>query len=311
MTFSDTVLRTALRLYPATYRREREDELAAVFADTTADAGPVATAREVFDLGVYGLRLRTGLTSTGVPGRALAVAAPFAVGAATGPAAWSVVATWHDGLSDESAVWLVWRLTTVLPLIALAALLFGSWKTARRLALPAVLAVPLIALAGSWMLDGGPDFGMAFRVSLFALPSALWSLTVPAAPADLLGRVTARQRLVALGAVLFGLGVTVLPGLYGIVPAGAVSPALLLVAGAAVLAVAGVRRGQALPLALLVSVLPVLASDFAVGLHGASGSGYLLPLVVVLVLAGVAIGLRLMSPAEADDPAGQVPLSVD
>ena len=312
MTFSDTGLRAALRLYPAEYRRERGDELAAVFADTTADAGRAATAREVFDLGVYGLRLRTGLTSTGVPGRALAVAAPFAVGAATGPAAWAALATWHDGLSDESAVWLVWRLTTVLPLISLAALLFGSWKPARRLALPAVLAVPLIALAGGSLLAGGPDFGMALRASLFALPSALWSLTVPAAPADLLGRVTARHRLVALGAVLVGLAVTVMSGLYRIGADGGVSPALLLlVAGVAVLAVAGVRRGQVLPLALLVSVLPVLVSDFAVGLHGASGPGYLLPFVAVLVLAGVAIGLRLMPPSDAGDPAGRLPVSVD
>jgi hypothetical protein len=311
MTFSDTALRAALRLYPAAYRRERADELSAVFADTTAGAGRVATTREAFDLGVYGLRLRTGLTATGVTGRAVAMAAPFAVGAATGPVAWSALATWHDGLSDESAVWLVWRLTTVLPLISLVAMLFGSWKPARRLALPAVLAVPLVALAGTWLLDDSADFGMALRASVFALPSALWSLTVPAAPADLLGRVTARHRIVALVAVLFGLGVTVVPGLYRIGAAGAVSPALLLVAGVAVLAVAGVRRGQALPLALLVAVLPLLVSDFAVGLHGASGPGHLLPLVAVLVLAGVAVGLRLMPPAEADGPAGKVPLPVD
>ncbi|OKI24746.1 hypothetical protein [Streptomyces sp. CB03911] len=304
MTISDTALRAALRCYPAGYRRERGEELAAVFADSTAGAGRAATLREAFDLGAYGLRLRTGLTSTGLPGRALATVAPFAVGAAAGHAGLVLVITALDGLPDPRAggqTWLLLALLSVLPVVAVLGVLFGSWKPARMLALPAATVAPVAVVLGYWAATREmPNLSLFARMSAFSVPAVLWGLSVPAAPADLLGRVTGRQRLLVLGAFLFGAVQSAAPGLSRLGTAGGVAPLQLLMVGAAVLAYVGVRRGQVLPLALLLALAPPALGIFAVEAGNTLGSSRVLLPFALLVAAGVAAAVRLTRPKASE-----------
>ncbi|MCX5211311.1 hypothetical protein OG689_18785 [Kitasatospora sp. NBC_00240] len=300
MTISDTVLRAALRLYPAGYRRERGEELADVFTDSTAGAGRTATLREAFDLGAYGLRLRTGLTSAGLPGRALAMVAPFAVGAAAGHAGLVLVITAFEGLPDPRAgggTWLLLTLLSVLPVVAVLGVLFGSWKPARMLAVPAVVVAPVALVLGYWAATREmPNLSLLARMSAFSVPAALWGLSVPAAPVDLLGRVTWGRRLLVLAGFLFGVVQSVLPGRAYFGTAGVVAPLPLLAAAVAVVAFVGVRRGQVLPLALLVALAPSALGIFAVAAGDALGTGGIMLPFALLVAAGVVVVLRLTRP---------------
>lgn len=300
MTISDTALRAALRLYPTAYRRERGGELGAVFAETTAGAGSAAILREALDLGAYGVRLRLGLTSAGLPGRALAGVAPFAVGAAAGHAGLVLLVAAFAGLPDPRTggdTGLLLVLLSVLPVLALLGALAGSWRPARVLALPAVTVLPVAVVFGAWAVTGDlPELSLLARLSVFSVPAGLWALYVPAAPAELLGRVFGRQRLVMAGAFLFGALQSAVPGLSRIGTAGGIAPVHLLVAGVAVVAYAGVRRRQVLPLALLFAVAPPALGVLAVEAGNGPGASRLLLAVLLLVVAGVAVVLRLTRP---------------
>ncbi|GHH75993.1 hypothetical protein GCM10018781_46200 [Kitasatospora indigofera] len=304
MTISDTALRAALRLYPAGYRRDRGEELAAVFADSTAGAGRAGALREAYDLGAYGLRLRTGLTSAGLPGRALAMAAPFAVGAAAGHAGLVLVITAFDGLPDPRAgggTWLLLALLSMLPVVAVLGVLSGSWKPARMLALPAVTVVPVVGVLGYWAATREmPNLSLFARMSAFSVPSALWGLTVPSAPADLLGRVTWGRRLLVLAGFLFGVVQSVLPGRTYFGTAGVLAPLPLLAAAVAVVAYVGVRRGQVLPLALLVALAPSALGIFVVAVGDALGTGGIMLPFALVVVAGVVVVLRLTRPKASE-----------
>ncbi|MFF4402986.1 hypothetical protein [Streptomyces sp. NPDC001404] len=73
----------ALSLYPRAYRAAHGEEIAAHYAESTADASRPERWREEADLAAHALRLRFRLTSDHSGGRALATAAPYAaVGAA-------------------------------------------------------------------------------------------------------------------------------------------------------------------------------------------------------------------------------------
>ncbi|MER7752694.1 hypothetical protein [Kitasatospora sp. NPDC097643] len=201
-------LRAVLQLYPARYRRERGEEMAAVFADTTAEAGRSALAREVFDLAAYGLRVRLGLTGGSVPGRVLALAAPMVAGALAG----SGLVPW---VSDpDHASWrLTWdhsyttyALTIAPPVLALLlgmAALLGRWTAVRVVAvLQAAFGLSVLAQAFT-----GPaffDWWWAGYVGSATLPSALSAVLLLAAPTDLLPRPGWRTRGLVLASVVGG-----------------------------------------------------------------------------------------------------------
>jgi hypothetical protein len=309
MTFADTALRAALRLYPAAYRRDRGEELAAVFHDTTAGAGRTATLREAFDLAAYGLRVRTGLTSSGLPGRALAQVAPFAVGAAAGHASLVLVVTAFTGVPDPRdgrETWLLLALLSVLPVLALAGALFGRWRPARLLGAPAVTLAPVALVLGYRAATGGmPNLSLLGVMSVVAVPAACWILMVPAAPADLLGRVTWRMRLLMVAALLFGALQAAAPGLFRLGTAGGVAPVGVLVAGLGVLGYVGARRGQVLPLTLLLALAPSALGVLVVEAGNSLGASPALLPVLLLVAAGVAVTLRLTRPRGPAGPEGR------
>ncbi|MGW2253816.1 hypothetical protein ACWCXH_27030 [Kitasatospora sp. NPDC001660] len=203
-----TALRAALRLYPARYRRERGDELSAVFADATAEAGRSAVAREVFDLAAYGLRVRLGLTGSGMLGRVLALAAPMVAGALAG----SGLVPWITD-PDGASFRLTWDhsyttyATTIAPpatalLLAVAALL-GRWTAVRVIALvQAVLGLAVLAQAFT-----GPtffDLWWAGYVGMATLPAAAAAALLLAAPTELLPKPDWRTRGVVLASVAGG-----------------------------------------------------------------------------------------------------------
>ncbi|WP_395294803.1 hypothetical protein ACF9IK_15565 [Kitasatospora hibisci] len=201
---TDFTLRAALRLYPARYRRERADEIAAVFADTTADAGRLATAREALDLAAYGLRIRTGLTSTAPGGRLAALTAPLAAGAAAGAAAafQLIEYTWlHLELpaaAGDVPFCLVVAAMLVLPVLGAVAALFARWSVARMLAGGTVLAA--LAHLALLAVVTAPWGGLWVAMYAFQFDGAflLWGLVLLAAPKDALPSPAWRERCLVL-----------------------------------------------------------------------------------------------------------------
>lgn len=200
-------MKAALQFYPARYRRERGDELAAVFSDTTAEAGKPAVVREALDLAAYGLRVRTRLTAFSPGGRLLALAAPLIAGAAAGAGLYPWV-----GDSDQ----LAWRLehtSSVVTLVAafaqpvaslllaLAALL-GRWAEARVISV-AVMAAGLLGMKEVFVADG-INAWWVLAVGSSAMPFLLSGLLVIAAPREMLGEPTWRSRGLVLASVVGG-----------------------------------------------------------------------------------------------------------
>ncbi|KJS56833.1 hypothetical protein VM98_04405 [Streptomyces rubellomurinus subsp. indigoferus] len=201
-------LRAVLQLYPAGYRRERGEELAAVFADTTAHAGRSAVAREVFDLALYGLRVRAGLTGSTAAGRLLALVAPMIAGAVAGAALvpWladpdrvTFLLTWNDSLSAYAEVFL--QPVGAMLLVVAAAL--GRWTAARGLALfLGVLA--LGELGGAFVDSRFADLWWPGYIGMATLPFVFAALLLLAAPADLLPRPSLRSGGLVVASVVAG-----------------------------------------------------------------------------------------------------------
>jgi hypothetical protein len=205
MSDSTVGVRTALALYPGRYRRERGDEMAVVFADSTAGAGPVAKARELFDLASYGLRMRTGLTSTSPGGRLAALTAPLAAGAAAGIAAVEMYADDNAYQVPHSAGWLLsllafWVLNGSAVLSA-AAVLLGRWTVARLLAGATALAVVADLLLQLRASIGGGLWELLYDFQWDG-PFLLWALVLLAAPRDALPSPTWRERGMVVAAAL-------------------------------------------------------------------------------------------------------------
>ncbi|MEV7213828.1 hypothetical protein AB0O31_12140 [Kitasatospora cineracea] len=308
---SGVALRTVLALYPARYRRDRGAELAEVFADTTAGAGRLATAREALDLAGYGLRLRTGLTSTALGGRLLAAAAPLLAGTLFGLVAlpgdnrfWRVTAAARSGfgvrwqqLPDNLALL---GLTVVPALLALAAVL-GAWRAVRALAgLVVLLAAVRLGVSvltanvvpgGPWLTE--PNIWLLLLNATALLPYLAAGALILAAPADLLERPS--RLLVAVGAGT-GLLVTKAQGGYdswhlmdGWMPLLLLLAPLLLILCAA--------RERLLPAAIGLAVLPLTVWFSLFSLWEQVGGVWrLAPLAVAvaagLLLAGQALAVR-------------------
>ncbi|MER7669274.1 hypothetical protein ABTY61_12495 [Kitasatospora sp. NPDC096128] len=207
---SSGLLRAALQLYPARYRRERGEELAEVFADTTAEGGRAAVAREVLGLAVYGLRVRLGLTGGSAAGRLLALVAPMIAGAVVG----ATMAPWAATL-ERTTRWLAWddsvgnHLRAFAPpvaalLLGVAALL-GRWTAVRVTAL-LLGAVGLYDLGRAVWRPDVFDVWWVGYIGMAALPFVAAALLLVAAPADLLPRPNLRTAgLVLVSAVVGGL----------------------------------------------------------------------------------------------------------
>ncbi|WBP87490.1 hypothetical protein [Kitasatospora cathayae] len=218
MTDSTVAVRTALALYPGRYRRERGDELAVVFADTTAGAGPVAKARELFDLGAYGLRMRTGLTSASTGGRLAALAAPLVVGAVGGTAAVYAVLEYLDAprgwqqvprhLGALAFFLAHWALVGSAVLSA-GAVLLGRWTVAKLLAgVTALAAIAAIVQPLTYPYARQPFWDVLFEFQ-WSGPFLLWSLVLLAAPKDALPVPTWRERGLVLAAAMLAPTVSI------------------------------------------------------------------------------------------------------
>ncbi|MGW3232872.1 hypothetical protein [Kitasatospora sp. NPDC001095] len=202
-------LRTALRFYPERYRRERGEELAEVFADTTAEGGRLAVTRELLGLAVYGLRVRLGLTGASPAGRLLALVAPMLAGAVAGATlvAWAATAgrvanrlSW-DGSYGTYAELLSRPVAAALLLVAA---LLGRWTAVRGSAL-VLGAVGLYELVGAVWVSSFDAWWSGY-IGMASLPLVLAALLLAAAPTDLLARPTWRAGgLVLASAVVGGL----------------------------------------------------------------------------------------------------------
>ncbi|MFD5468294.1 hypothetical protein ACFWIQ_36610, partial [Kitasatospora sp. NPDC127059] len=200
-----TVLRAALQLYPARYRRERGEELAEVFADTTAAGSRTAVAREVLGLALYGLRVRLGLTGASAAGRLLALVAPMIAGAVVG----ATMVPWLAAL-DRTTRWLAWddsfgnHVRAFAPpaaalLLGVAALL-GRWTAVRVTAL-LLGAVGLYDLGLAAWSSNFVDAWWVGYIGMATLPFVVAALLLVAAPTDLLPRPNLRTAGLVLGSV--------------------------------------------------------------------------------------------------------------
>ncbi|MDH6706481.1 hypothetical protein P3T27_003204 [Kitasatospora sp. MAA19] len=201
-------LRAVLQLYPEYYRRERGEEMAAVFADTTAEANRSTVAREVFDLALYGLRVRLGLTGSSMGGRVLALAAPMAAGALAGAG----LLPWVTD-PDQAAWRLTWdhsyntyAMTIAPPVLALllgVAALLGRWTAVRVITgIQALFALATLAKAA--VVPGFFDVWWVGYTGMTTLPAVAAALLLFAAPTELLPRAGWRAAGLVLASVVGG-----------------------------------------------------------------------------------------------------------
>jgi hypothetical protein len=333
---SDRVLRGVLRLHPAKYRREWGEEIAAVFADTTAGAGRWATARELFDLAGHGVRARLGLSSGGILARLAAMVAPFAAAAAAGLAfvdlyllvrdwlRYGQLALWVPYLPPLSYAYWIGKGSEVVFLAAAAAAVFGRWTVARLLGpLAVVLATGGLLGEVFWILAHHHIRWIGTLVGVFVQvgPQALWVLILLAAPRDLLGPATWRRGLAAVAGVLVGGVVWGHAIMYGVfrslrvldgvlMPAVPVCELLLLL-----VAVPFVRRGRYGPAAAALAGAPLGLVSVLLTVHGlwsAYSRGKAMTelevlgavAVVGVVIAGVASRWRPTVPGRRPPTAG-------
>ena len=299
-------LRLALLLHPRGYRRDRQQEIATVFTEVTAGAGRFAVAREVVDLAGHGLRMRMGLTSSGIPGRLAAAAVPYAVGAAAGWPLLNLYLWLRAASHGQSRFWRVtggdWSQLTVsvLALLLLLAVLRGRWTAARTLG--ALVVLGGVLSQWSWFAQQPLGHGgwRAFAYLLLSVvwgpgTSLLWTVLSLAAPPDLLAPATRRSRVAALGSLLamaaflhensspFGLAEEF--GHHLLRSEDSLALAVVCEVLALLLALPALLRGRLLPAVLALVGLPPTIVCFAGMLH------LLLPgdtaLVVLLTVVGV------------------------
>ncbi|GAA0703271.1 hypothetical protein GCM10010193_67670 [Kitasatospora atroaurantiaca] len=311
-------LKFALLLHPAAYRRERGEELASVFADTTAGMGRWTTAREVIDLAGHGVRLRIGLGSDGLPSQLAALAAPFAATAAVaGGLASQVVdlARWHQLGVPSKVLWaeygsfhvfLLGQGGLLLSLVAAIAAVFGRWTTARLSGLVGLLLTltnTMIMLTYSPSWAEGQWALLIARAVVWYGPQALWVLILLAAPRDLLGPATRRRTWSALaGALMGGFALNTALGLGPVrsLNNGAGSVVLALVLGATELALLAVAvpallRGRYGPAAAALAGSPIAFLMFSTAvshLWKSGGHGTAVALFGIAAVIAVALSRR-------------------
>ncbi|MFI2610664.1 hypothetical protein [Kitasatospora sp. NPDC018619] len=290
------VLRAALQAYPARYRRERGEELAEVFADTTAGGGRLAVAREGLGLAVYGLRLRLGLTGATAAGRLLALLAPMLAGAVAGATlvAWGAttyrITNWL-AWEDPYKVYFATLCQPVAAVLLAVAVLLGRWTVVRGSAL-VLGAVGLYQLAEAVWVSSFDAWWSGY-IGMASLPFVLAALLLAAAPTDLLPGPTWRTGglVLASGAVgglleaAQGWDDTTFPLDLPWFVVMLIVPLLLTFAG---------LRGRVAPTAVGVAVLVLTGPGCLFNIwRGSRGLSHLLPAamptVAVLVLVAVAV----------------------
>ncbi|MGY0462398.1 hypothetical protein ACW14Y_19375 [Kitasatospora sp. cg17-2] len=293
--------RAALRLYPARYRRERGDELSAVFADSTAEGGKLATAREALDLGVYGLRMRTGLTASSTAGRLFALAAPLVAGAIAGL---GLTRFLHD--VSMPVDWWMWEAPDrvqqlpahalyygqlLAPLLLVGAVLAGRWRLARTAAV-AVAAVGALGVTLAALVQ--PDFWLVLNKSCEATPQLFAGLLFALAPQELLRRRQTRSdRAMVLAAAAGGGLVLVAQDFYSswVLMDGRAGAALVLLP---LLTLLFVARDRLVPAAMGLAVLPLTLTFSLFQIWQSIGGVWRLLPVVGLVLVGTMVAAGLL-----------------
>ncbi|MET9401302.1 hypothetical protein [Kitasatospora sp. NPDC002965] len=289
--------RAALRLYPARYRRERGDELSAVFADSTAEAGKLATAREAVDLGAYGLRMRAGLTASSRLGQLLAAAAPLIAGAIAGlgvaQALGSAVGSYRPRLlmTPDHITHVPGFIASVgemfVPLLLVAFVLAGRRQAARVTALVVVLAGVFRMVEVIGVSHDGWQF---FLGSCEATPQLVSGLLFALAPQELLERPTWRSRVVVVASMVGGGLVLLAEEFYSsfVLMDGRTAALLLIVPLVSLL---GVARGRLAPAAMGLTVL-ALSAGFSLfrAWQVVGGAWRLLPLMGVALVVLLALG---------------------
>ncbi|MEV4613766.1 hypothetical protein AB0K43_14390 [Kitasatospora sp. NPDC049258] len=291
---SEPMLDAVLRLYPKAYRADRGAELAEVYASLAGDTGRLGRARELLGLAGHGLRLRAGLTSAGTPGRLLAAALPFVLGAGFGRQAAQLWRAWsYEFVRADGYGWWGSGLLALWA-VALAAVLCGRWGAARWAGAAALLAG--VAVAGALIVADSPAgpvplLAHALDLVAYGVTPGAWLLLVLLAPADLLGgRVRQAAASVLAGAVVAAL-VTVGPSTFGtpLFWDSSWYPYRIVLAALPLLALA---RGRLRAAAPALAVLPLVVGDaFWPILIDAGGPWRLLAftgfLAVALLLAAV------------------------
>ncbi|MGW6913517.1 hypothetical protein ACWGB8_06805 [Kitasatospora sp. NPDC054939] len=271
------LLRTVLWAFPADYRRERGDELAAVLMDATAGASRRDLAAEVIDTVRYGLRVRFGLISRSPVGRLLARSAPLAAGGVAGLAAYPWLSEPRSNLkmfAEAPAAYIgvlfyvIVFCQIVLPLLLAASVMLGRWVVARPIAALIAFGGILPAAQALWR-----DLG-TFNVCVAAvdgLPFLLSGLLVLAAPREMLAEPSWRMRSAVLAAGVGGVLLAAIQGGYGSVPSDVRPAAGMLLLPLFVLLAA--TPGWSRPAAVALAVLPLTAPYAVLGFWGGRLSG--------------------------------------
>ncbi|MFD7861720.1 hypothetical protein [Streptomyces sp. NPDC057682] len=280
-----------LRLYPAGFRRDFGDEIAASYHEAVEGAGRWARAREAGDIVAHALRLRLGLGSSQRGGPLFAAAAPFALAATAAYAAFTLVSLVGDRYISGSPDFLV-PLSYVMGGCALVTLtgavlaLGGRFAAGARWACAGTVTYAAVLYAMTLPAHAS----MPWQAALFlAAPSLVAALPL-ACPPDLRppGRVRSGAGRVALTVwALVGVVAVALWDARGI---GSVVHWRLGVPVAAALLLAGRRPPARIRTTgrFALAAAPFLAIGFCAGVVDADT---LLPSVAVL--AGAAAALRL------------------
>ncbi len=192
-----------LRIYPAEYWRQHGAEIAALHGEAREAAdGRVARAREDLDLFGHAARVRLGISSATVAGKALGAAAPYVLVGAAGSAVIGLVPTIYT--PESAALGPFGFVLNGLLALALLGAVAGRWTWARPLALigsaglllaAATLAphvapglIPFLALVIVLLLCAPPDlqplslrsrWAMLGTAAAIVLPPVAWSVGVP------------------------------------------------------------------------------------------------------------------------------------
>ncbi|MFJ7159183.1 hypothetical protein ACIQUQ_30135 [Streptomyces sp. NPDC101118] len=278
----------AVRLYPASFRREFGDEVAEVYRESTRDAGPLGRMRETGDVVGHALRMRLGLGSAGRCGGWFAAVAPFALVAVGAAALWQSGLLFRVGLGGGAtfgAAGTAYTLVAAGGLVTVAGAvlaLAGRWAAGCWLALAGV--------AGTLAADAWRQGAGAVGAALFTTgPLLLLLLVTLACPPDLrpVPRVRSAGGAVAVAAwgVVLSAAVVAVPLPY------AVSWLRFLVPVAGGLLLAGRQafvRLRTAP-AVLAAGLPFLV---LAELTGALAAYLVLPLLLLVLAAAVAVSVR-------------------
>ncbi|QDY75254.1 hypothetical protein [Streptomyces qinzhouensis] len=285
-----------VRLYPRRFRAAYGDEVAAVYQELTADAGPVERLREAGGIAAHAVRLRLGLGSVQGPGRLCALAAPLvlAVSAAEAVRRLAETARYAITMRAEGRPPMFFPTDMVLAaacaaLVAAAVVaLSGRW-TAGRLWAAAAQSGYAVTVATS-------GHNLAYTAGAVGT-SALTVAVLLACPPD--EHPEPRLRLLAAGAgaataiPLAALALDLLPVTtdYGL------WPFLVLALTAGLLAL---HRGRPVPALAASALASVPFFDAAFGWHSPVGPAFA-PGLLLLTVTGAALCLaaRTLLPGRA------------